>query len=700
MKVYEGSEIRNVAVVGHGASGKTSLVSALLFASGSVNRLGKVDQGTTITDYDEEAIERKKTISASVCHLEWSKNKINLIDTPGYGAFMHEARSAMRVVEGAVVVVDSSHGAEVNTEKVWTYAEEFGVARIVVVNRMDRERASFARALESIQKTLSRSCVPIQIPIGEEKEFKGVVDLLRMKALTFQGDESGKFTESDIPASLADAVKGAREKLMEAVAEGDDTLMEHYFEKGTLSDEDLLKGLRAGVAAARLYPVLVSSATHNMGSQPILDALLGLIPSPADAGEVKGKNPVDGAEIARKVSPSEPPSAFVFKTLIDPFAGKISFFRVYSGSLKGESHLVNVARGEMEKLGAVDLAQGKTLTPIAEIRAGDFGAVTKLKVTATGDTLCDKAHAIAYPPVVFPEPAISWAIEPKTRADEDKISAALHKLLDADPMLRTSRDPQTHEMLISGAGQEHVEVMISKLRRQGVEAKLKLPKIPYRETITRSVKYVEYTHKKQTGGAGQFAKVAIDIEPLPRGTGYQFVDKIVGGVIDQSFRPSVDKGVQHKMAEGVVAGYPVVDIRVSLVDGKTHPVDSKDIAFQVAGREAFKKGVHDARPTLLEPTMSVEIVVPEETMGDIVGDLNSRRGRVIGMDQKGHTQVIRATCPLAEMLSYSATLNSITSGRGSFHMEVASYDEVPTHLQEKIIAEAKAARGADKEEEA
>jgi len=699
MKVYEASEIRNVAVVGHGASGKTSVVSALLFTSGAVNRLGKVDQGNTITDYDEEAIERKKTISASVCHLEWNKNKINLIDTPGYGAFMHESRSSMRVVEGAIVVVDSSHGAEVNTEKVWAYAEEFGTPRLVVVNRMDRERASFARALESIQTTLSRNCVPIQIPIGEEKEFSGVVDLVRMKALTFQSDETGKFTEGDIPASVADAAKSAREKLMEAIAEGDDTLMEHYFEKGSLPDEEMIAGLTKSVAAGRLYPVLVSSATHNMGSQPILDAILALIPSPAARGDVKGTNPVDSSEISRKPSTGEPPSAFVFKTLIDSFAGRITFFRVYSGTLKADSHLLNVARGEMEKLGPVDLAQGKTLSPIAEIHAGDFGAVTKLKITATGDTLADKAHPILYAPVKFPDPAISWAIEPKTRADEEKISSALHKLLDADPMLRTSRDPQTHEMLISGAGQEHVEVMLSKLKRQGVEAKLKLPKIPYRETITRTVKYVEYTHKKQTGGAGQYAKVAIDMEPLPRGSGYEFADKIVGGVIDQSFRPSVDKGVQHKMAEGVVAGYPVVDVRVSLVDGKTHPVDSKDIAFQIAGREAFKKAVQDARPTLLEPTMSVEIVVPEETMGDIVGDLNSRRGRVLGMDIKGHNQVIRATCPLAEMLSYSATLNSITSGRGSFHMEMVSYDEVPSHLQEKIIAEAKAARGAEKEEE-
>jgi len=699
MRVYEASEIRNVAVVGHGASGKTSLVAALLFTSGAVNRLGKVDQGTTITDYDEEAIERKKTISASTCYLEWNKTKLNVIDTPGYGAFLHEARAVLRVVEGAVLVVDAGHGVEVNTEKVWSFAEEFGGARIIVVNRIDRERASFARTLESLQRTLSRSCVPIQIPIGEEKEFRGVVDLIRMKALTFQKDESGKFAEGEIPADLTDAARSAREKLMEAVAECDDALMERYFEAGALTDEQLASGLRKGVAAGRIFPILITAAPSNVGTQPVLDAIVNLVPSPAAGGEVRGTSPSDASPVTRKASASEPPSAFVFKTIVDPFAGKITFFRVYTGTVKGESILQNVGRGEMERLAAVNLAQGKALTTIQEIRAGDIGAVTKLKVTITGDTLAEKANPILYEPVKFAEPAISWAIEPKTRADEEKISVALQRLLEADPMLRTTRDMQTHEMLISGAGQEHVEVMLAKMRRQGVEAKLKLPKIAYRETVTKAVKEVEYTHKKQTGGAGQYAKVVISLEPLPRGSGYEFVDDIFGGAIDQSFRPSVDKGVQAKMAEGVIAGYPVVDCRVSLVDGKTHPVDSKDIAFQIAGREAFKKAVQDARPTLLEPIMNVEIVIPEEAMGDIVGDLNSRRGRMLGMDSKGHSQMIRASVPLAEMLSYSAILNSITSGRGSFHMEFSNYDEVPAHLQEKIIAEAKAARGAEKEEE-
>jgi elongation factor G len=697
MKVYEAHDIRNVAVVGHGGAGKTSLTSALLFAAGAVTRLGKVDDGNTVTDHDEEAIARKKSIAASACYMEWNKTKINAIDTPGYGDFIHEARASMRVVESAIVVVDAVHGVEVNTERAWGYADEFGVARIIVINRMDKERASFARSVESLQEHLSRACMPAQIPIGEEKEFKGVVDLVRMKALVFPHDESGKFEEQEIPGNLSEAATSAREKLMESIAECDDELMEIYFDKGSLSEEEFVTGLGKAVRSGKLYPIYLAAGPLNIGTTALLDAIVNLLPSPASRPEVTGANPSGDGEITVKSGVDEPASAFVFKTIIDPFAGKISFFRVYSGKISGDGSYQNVAKGETERMGGVSLAQGKSIEAVTAVASGDIGAVSKLKVTATGDTLADKSLQVVYQPVRFPDPAIAWAIEPKTRADEEKISATLHKLLDADPMLRTSRDPQTHEMLISGAGQEHVEVMLSKMRRQGVEATLKLPKIPYRETITKPVKYVEYTHKKQTGGAGQYARVAIDIEPIPGGDGYEFVDKIVGGVIDQQFRPSVDKGVRSKMTEGVVAGYPVSGVRVSLVDGKTHPVDSKDIAFQVAGREAFKKAVMDARPVLLEPIMNVTIVIPEECMGDVVGDLNSRRGRVAGMDPKGHSQIIKCTAPLAEMLTYPATLNSLTSGRGSFTMELASYEQVPPHLQDKIVADAKAAEGAGKE---
>ncbi len=688
MKVYDGSETRNVGVFGHGHSGKTSLVSALLFDAGMVNRLGRVDDGTSVTDFDEESISRKKSIAASLCHLEWKKHKINIVDTPGYGVFLHEARGCMRVVEGAVVVVSAVAGVEVSTSKVWAYAGEFKVPRILVINKMDRDRASFERSLESIRESFGRGALPIQIPMGQEKDFKGVIDLIRMKALTWPGDGSGKLSEGEIPQSMAADAAAAREILIDGIAENDEKLMEKYLESGALTDEELLAGLRSAVRERLLFPLLCASATHNVGVQPVLDVLVEHVPSPAEIGDVAGKNS-SGNEVIRKPDAGEPLSALVFKTAVDSFAGKISFLRVYSGTLKSDSSLYNATQNESERIGAVNIVQGKAINAIQELRAGDIGAVAKLKVTQTGDTLVsEKGHAIQLPKVEYPEPAISWAIEPKTRGDEEKLSASLHKLLETDPMLRLSRDTQTKQMLVSGAGQEHVEVALARLKRHGVECTLKLPKVPYRETITRPVKYVEYTHKKQTGGAGQYARVFIDIEPMKEG-GYEFVDRIVGGVIDQQFRPSVDKGIRAKMAEGVIAGYPVVGVRVSLVDGKTHPVDSKDIAFQVAGREAFKKAVVDAGPTILEPIMDVEVIVPEECYGDILGDLNSRRGRVQGMDSQSGNSIIKAQVPMAEMLNYSATVNSITGGRGEYHMETSHYDPVPTHLQEKIIQAAK-----------
>jgi elongation factor G len=520
-----------------------------------------------------------------------------------------------------------------------------------------------------------------------------------MKSLTWSHDGAGKITEGPVPADLQAAAAAAREKLVDAVAENDDRLMEKYLEAGTLEDVELTAGLKSAILGRKLFPILCASATLNMGAQPLLEAIVRYLPSPAERPEAAGVD-AHGQPASRKPATTEPFSALVFKTVVDPFAGKISYFRVYSGLVKADTTIYNASRSDTERVGAVDAVMGKALTPVGELRAGDIGAFAKLKVTQTGDTLVsDKNHVIEYPKVAFAEPAISWAIEPKTRGDEEKLSAALHKLLDADPMLRVVRDTQTKEMLISGSGQEHVEVAVAKLRRLGVDCTLKLPKIPYRETITKAVKYVEYTHKKQTGGAGQYARVFIDVEPLRNGT-YEFVDKIVGGVIDQQFRPSVDKGVQSKMAEGVVAGFPVVGVKVSLVDGKTHPVDSKDIAFQVAGREAFKKAIVDAGPTLLEPIMNVEVLVPEECYGDILGDLNSRRGRVQGMDSKAGTSIIKAQAPMAEMLNYSATLNSITGGRGEHHMEFAHYDEVPAHLREKIIHDARAAahKGDETEE--
>ncbi len=696
MKTYDAAEIRNLGIVGHGGAGKTSLSSSFLFESGAVNRLGKVEEGNTITDFDEESIARNKSVSAALAHLEWDKTKINLIDTPGYRAFLFEARGAMPAVENALVVVSAVSGVEVGTKKVWAFCDEFDVARFLVINKMDRERASFERSLQSIHDAFGRSAVPVQIPIGEEKDFKGVVDLIRMKALVWPAG-GGKPQETDVPDAAREAATAAREALVDIVAENDDALMEKYLEAGSLTDDELVGALRKAVQSRSIFPIFCAAGSLSIGAQPILDAVVRFAPSPADRGPRAGKDG-HGGETARKPDNAEPFSGFVFKSLFDAFSGKINYVRVLSGVLKGESTIYNATRSEQERVGHLNIVQGKTLTTVPELRAGDLGAFAKLKVTQTGDSVvADKTKVVEFPKVNFPEPAISWALEPKSRGDEEKLSAGLHKLLETDPMLRVGRDAQTKEMLISGAGQQHVEVAISKLKRQGVECTLKLPKIPYRETITKAVKYVEYTHKKQTGGAGQYARVFLDVEPRKEG-GYEFLDKIVGGVIDQSFRPSVDRGVQSKMHEGVLAGFPISGVRVSLVDGKTHPVDSKDIAFQIAGREAFKKAVMEAGPTLLEPHMHVEVTIPEECYGDILGDLNSRRARVQGMDQSGHSSIIKAVVPMAEMLSYSATLNSLTGGRGEYHMELAHYEPVPAHMQEKIIANAKAAAGKSEEE--
>jgi elongation factor G len=689
MKVYEVSEIRNVGVIGHGAAGKTSLASALLFDSGAVNRLGKVEQGNTVTDYDDEEIHRKVSISSSLCFFEWNKRKINLIDTPGYGTFIASAKGALRVADAAVTVVCGVSGVEVQTEKAWSFAEEFGLPRLLFINKLDRDRASHSRTLESIQSRFGRAAVPIQIPIGSEKDFQGVINLLEMKALIWERDESGKFQIAPVPKDLEDEAKSAREKLVEMVAETDEKLMEKFFEGGDLSDPDLRAGLSAAVKAGKIFPVLCGSALWNIGSQPLMDALVELLPSPADRGAAKGTDPKTHEEIGRKPTPEEPYSALVFKTIADPFSGRITLFRVYSGTIKSDSSANNVTRGTSERLGAISLMQGKELIHVTEVKAGDIAAVPKLKETHTGDTLADKAHPIQYAPVVFPEPSISFAIEPKSRGDEEKISSALHRLADEDPTIKVSRDPRTHEMLISGAGDLHVEVAVAKMKKKfGVEAILHPPKVPYLETI-KAKSEGHGRHKKQTGGHGQFADCKIRMEPLARGAGFEFVDEIFGGSIPQNFRPAVEKGVQESRLRGYLAGFPVVDFRVILYDGAYHTVDSSEIAFKIAGNLAFKAAMEHARPTLLEPIMHVSVETPEEYMGDIMGDLNSRRGRVQGMESQGNSQTIRAQVPMSEMLSYSNTLKSITGGRGGYHMEVSHYEEVPAPIQTKIIAEHK-----------
>ncbi len=699
MKVYDAPNIRNVALVGHGGCGKTSLASALLFNGGAANRLGRVEDGTTVTDFDPDEIERQISLQTSLAFAEWEKTKVNLLDAPGYANFTAEARAALRVADSALIVVDAVAGVEVQTEKVWGYAEDYGLARLIVVNRMDRENASFDRALQSIESSFGRAAVAIAIPVGKEKDFRGIVDLVTEKALIWGEDASGKFETTDIPEAQQEAASAAREKLVEMVAESNEALMEEFFEKGTLPQEDLVKGLREAVVAGKIFPVIPASAGRNAGVHTVLDAIVNLLPSPASRPAATGTRPGSDEEVSREAVSDAPVSAFVFKTIIDPHAGRISVFRVYSGTMKSDSAVHNTNRDSGERVGSLLLLQGKNQTQVTEAQAGDIVAVAKLKDTQTGDTLADKADPIVYPPVVLPEPATTFAIEPKTRGDEDKISTAFQRLREEDPVLQVTRDPQTHEVLLSGMGQLHIEVVVGRLRkRYKVEVNLKKPKIPYRETIKGSAEG-HGRHKKQTGGHGQFADCRIRMKPLGRSEDFQFVDKIFGGSIPKTFIPAVEKGIQEARVKGFVAGYPMVDFEVQLYDGQFHDVDSSEMAFKIAGSLAFKDAVAKCRPTLLEPIMSVEIAVPDEYAGSVMGDLSSRRGRPQGMEPKGNLQVIKAEVPLAEMLSYDAELTSMTGGRGSYHMEMDHYDEVPSHLQEKVVAAAKAEAGEGTTEE-
>ena len=697
MKVYDAASLRNIALVGHSGSGKTQLVSALLFDAGAVNRLGKVDEGTTVTDYDEEEIARKHTLSASVAYAEWNKTKINFIDTPGMANFLSDARAALRVADAALLVVDAVAGVEVSTEKVWEAAQELSLPCIVALNRMDRERASLNRSLESLRGVFGRMVVPIQLPIGEEKGFRGVVDLVAMKALTFANDASGKPVDGSIPGDMMGTAEAAREALIEMVAEADDALMEKFFDAGTLSQDDLIVGLKRGVAAGRIVPVVLTSATTNIGMQPLLDTIVAYLPSPAER-PLKART-LDGEEVEIPTKDGGGASAFVWKTVADPFAGRITLFRVISGTLKADSTVQNVAKDSPERLGHLLLLQGKNQTNMPEIKAGDIGAVAKLKETQTSDVLADKGSAASIPAIRFPEPVISYAIEPKSRGDEEKISTALHRLQEEDPTINYTRDAQTKELLLAGQGQSHIEVTVAKLKRRfGVEVTLKLPRIPYRETIKATVE-AHGRHKKQTGGHGQFGDCKVKFEPLPAGSDFEFVNDIFGGSIPRQFVPAIEKGIQDSRMRGFLAGYPMVDFRASVFDGSFHPVDSSEMSFKMAGSLAFKDGMARARPTLLEPVMNVEVYAPSDYAGDLMGDLNSRRGRIGGMDTRGAMTIIRAKVPMSEMLTYEQHLTSATGGRGSYHMEFDHYEEVPSHLHAKIIAASKQERGAEAAEE-
>jgi len=696
MPVYDPEKIRNIAIIAHGGAGKTSLTEAILFNSKAIDRLGSVENGNTTTDYEPEEIARRISLSSSLAYCEYNGHKINIIDTPGFINFLEDTRGCLRVSDGAVLIVSAISGVKAETEKIWKYACEFEIPRIVFINKMDKENANFYRAIGELEKSFDTEAIPLNLPMGDGPAFKGLIDLIKMKAYTF---ENSKPIEMPLPDMEEIAIY--RKKLVEKIAEADDNLLEIYLEKGDLTDDELLKGIREGSLTRRFLPVTCGSATRNIGVKELMDIVLLCLPSPVDISRIvpiKGKSPKDGSIIERRPSHSEPFSAYVFKTISDPYAGKLTFFRVYSGTIKADSTVLNSVTNTKERIGQVFFAIGKKQIPAQIIGPGDMGVTAKLKDTSTGDTLSDESRPIVFERLRFADPVLSYAIAPKSKGDEEKVSAGLQRILEEDPTLRFHRDEETKEMIISGMGQVHIEVALEKLKRKyGVEVIMKTPKIPYRETIRASAK-AQGKYKKQSGGRGQYGDCWLEIEPMPRNGGYEFIDKIVGGVIPRQYIPAVEKGVIEAMHEGVLAGYPMVDIRVTLYDGSYHSVDSSELAFKIAGSLAFKKAAQEAKPVLLEPIMKVEVIVPDDTLGTVIGDLNARRGKVQGVEpQAGGNQKILALVPMAEMLTYANQLQSITSARGLYSMEFSHYDEVPTHIAQKIIQERQAQKKAEHE---
>ncbi|MBI5969474.1 MAG: elongation factor G [Deltaproteobacteria bacterium] len=691
MKKYETSGLRNVALIAHGKAGKTTLAEVMLFDGGASDRLGRVDDGTSIMDFEPEEIKRRLTISSSFNHLEWNKHKINLIDTPGDANFIIDTKNSLQAADGAIIVVDAIAGVEVQTEKVWEFCTQFGLPRLFFISKMERERANFSQSLTDIQKVLTPKAIPLNLPMGAEDSFAGVVDLMPMKAFHFTTDLSGKFSEGEFPANLKEEVKNAREKLVEVIAEADDTLLEKYLDGQELSPAELIQGLRKGVLNKTIFPILCGSGLKNMGVQLLLDAIVQCLPSPLDRGPTKGIRPITKAEEIRQPEEQGPFSAFVFKTVADPYAGKLTIFRVWSGSLQPDSILYNATREVKERFGQILQLEAKNQKPVEFVGPGDIAAVAKLKETTTWDTLCDEKKPILYQGISLPISPVSFAVEPKAKGDEEKITTSLARLMEEDPTIRLQRDEQTKQLILFGMGQVHVEATVEKLKRKfGVEVNLRTPKIPYRETIKSTKSGVIYRHKKQTGGRGQFAEVHFELSPLARSAGFEFQNALAGMNVPRNFVPAVEKGVAEAMQSGVLAGYPVVDLKVKFYDGKSHEVDSSEIAFKIAALMAFKKGMAEANPVLLEPIMNMEVFVPDEYMGDVIGDLNSRRGRVLAVEPRSKGQLIKVQVPLAEVLKYAPDLTSMTSGRGSFSMEVSHYEEVPAHLAEKIVAAGKA----------
>jgi elongation factor G len=681
------AKIRNIGFVGHGGVGKTSLVEAILFACGATTRIGRADDGTTTTDFDPDEIKRKISLSTAVAFCDYKGVRLNLVDTPGYGDFVADARAGLRVVSAAVVVVDAVAGVQVQTEKVWKFANEYALPRVVVINRLDRERADFFRALESLQKRLKARLAPFQVPLGSEAGFTGVVDLIAMKALV---TVDGKLKETEIPGEAMETAKAYREKLAEAAAETDDDLLAKYLEEGAIGETEMLEALRKAVLQGAVVPVLAASATRGIGITPLLDLILKEFPSPADQGDAEGVDPRSKNPVTRAPDPKGPFSALVFKTISDPHVGKLSLFRVYSGTVKSDSQVFNSTRDTKERVGHLGWLQGKAQKPVEALGPGEIGVVAKLKDTLTGDTLSDEAAPVILPGIAFPEPAISFAIQPKSRGDEDKISIALHRMEEEDPTLRHHFDPETKQLLVSGIGQLHVEVVVERMKRKyNVDVTLLPPRIPYKETV-KGRSEVQGKYKKQTGGRGQYGDVWLKVEPLPRGGGFEFADDIFGGSVPRNYIPSVEKGVRECMKRGILAGYPVVDLKVTLYDGSYHDVDSSDMAFQIAASMGLQKGFMEARPCLLEPIMNIEVAAPAENAGDVIGDLNGRRGRIVGMEPEGEVVAVRAQVPMAEMLTYESSLRSMTGGRGGYSMEFSHYDEVPGQLAEKVVALSKA----------
>ncbi len=682
MHDYSTEQIRNVVLLSHCGAGKTSLSEAMLFTSGAISRLGKVDEGTTTSDYDPDEIKRKISISLSVLPCQWKDTKINLLDTPGYADFIGGVIAGMRVADGAVVVVCAASGVEVGTELVWKYTEERAIPRLIFINKMDRENADFYKVVGQLQSNFGRRCVPIQLPIGSHTSFQGVADLVGMKAYS-----GAKEQEGEIPSSVESQAQSFREKLAEAVAELDDELTVKYLEGEEITSKEIRRVLGEGIKAGKIVPILTGSALQNISISYLLDAICHYLPSPKEAAPVVATNPVTQQVEAVEPEKGSPLAALVFMSSADPYVGKLTHFRVYSGLINSNSQVWNAAKEQIERVGQLLVFRGKAQEAVPQLIAGDIGAVAKLAVTGTGDTLCNREHPLSLAPIEFPEPVFSVALRPKTKTDVDKLGTVLPRLAEEDLTLQVRKESDTGETILSGMGDSHVEVVTERMQRKfGVGVRTEIPKVPYKETITTSVK-AEYKHKKQTGGHGQYGHVFLEVEPLPRGDGFEFTNRVVGGAVPKNYIPAVEKGVLEARQEGVLARYPVVDVRVTLYDGSSHPVDSSDISFKIAGAQALKKGLSQGQPVLLEPIVRLEVIVPEAFIGDIIADLNTKRARVLGMIPQNGNQVIEAQVPLAEILRYAIDLRSITQGRGSYRTEFSHYEEVPSHLAEKIISD-------------